>query len=93
MTEADRRPLDTFRGFVVRFPARPPEHLPMQPTWICANCAEEWPCGPAREQLRADTGGGTALATLMWNYLEDFARDAGEGPLSGAFLRFIAWTR
>jgi hypothetical protein len=26
-------------------------------------------------------------------YLEEYARDAGEGPLTGAFERFVAWTR
>ncbi|GIF21874.1 hypothetical protein BJ973_002201 [Actinoplanes tereljensis] len=68
-------------------------HRPKRPEWDCAACGRDWPCDPAREELAADTGGGTTLAVLMWTYLEDFALDAGPGPFAGAFDRFIAWTR
>ena len=69
-------------------------HLPMRPKWDCDTCGQGWPCDPAREALAAETGGGTALAILMWTYLEDFALDTDPGcPLTGAFERFISWTR
>ena len=92
MTEPDRRPLNTYRGFVMHLPATPPEHLPLQPGWRCANCAEPRPCGPARLRLAAELD-RTQLAITMAAYLEEYARDAGEGPLTGAFERFVAWTR
>jgi hypothetical protein len=68
-------------------------HRPKRPQWDCEACGEVWPCPPAREVLALETGGGTALAVLMWTYLEEFALDSGSGPLAGAFDRFIAWTR
>jgi hypothetical protein len=69
------------------------EHLPKRPQWNCEACDMEWPCDPAREALAGETGGGTRLAILMWTHLEDFALDTVSGPLTGAFERFICWTR
>ena len=83
------QPLDTYQGFTRPTSA---EHLPSVPLWHCGWCGEEWPCLTARDRLKATTG-RTQLAILMWNYLEEYARDAGPGPLHGAFERFIGWTR
>jgi hypothetical protein len=69
------------------------EHQPNRPFWDCKQCGQEWPCEPAREYLVRTTGSGLNLAMLMWTHLEHYALDAGQGPLRGAFDRFIAWTR
>jgi hypothetical protein len=91
--DSDRRALSNFRGFTTRL-ARPeqPTHLPSRPSWTCGTCGEEWPCTTARESLMSELA-GTRLAMLMWTHLEHYALDQGKGPLSGAFERFIAWTR
>jgi len=91
----NERRLDSYRGFNVRpKPPALPEHVPHRPTWTCRTCGDEWPCAPARELLmRQNETNPTSIAQLMWSYLEDYAFDAGPGPLSGAFDRFIAWTR
>ena len=69
-----------------------PEHHPRRPEWTCADCGEVWPCASARDRLLAETGGGTALAILMWTYLEDFLREV-VGQSAGVFDRFLGWTR
>lgn len=80
------RELSNFAGFE-------PDHPPLRPSWKCSTCGEEWPCEPARSRLWIETRGGTALAILMWNYLEDFCRDSAPGPVGEAFDRFMRWTR
>lgn len=87
-----RRPLDRYRGFVARIPGPVPEHLPVQPTWICGNCADPWPCETKRKELLAEDMTPTELGMLMYGYLEDFLLDHGE-EMRGSFDRFIAWTR
>jgi hypothetical protein len=69
-----------------------PQHEARQPEWTCQDCGAAWPCEPARGRLRAETAGGTALAVLMWCYLEGFFHDALDGT-DGAFERFVGWTR
>jgi hypothetical protein len=69
-----------------------PQHEPARPAWTCEDCGEEWPCRQARSRLRAETGGGTELAMLMWEYFEAYFRDI-MAQSNGAFERFIAWTR
>lgn len=90
--EEPTRPLNAYRGFAVRLPTGPPEHRPMQPTWVCANCSEAWPCEPARKQLLADGLSRTELGVTMYGYLEDFLIDQGN-QMKGSFERFISWTR
>jgi hypothetical protein len=92
--DPDRQLLSNFRGFNVRLTPRaePPTHHPIRPSWACGTCGVEWPCLTARERLTAELT-GTRLAMLMWTYLEQFSFDQGAGPLTGAFDRFIAWTR
>jgi len=92
VNDEDRPLLSNFRGFNARFRIEPPPHQPSRPSWSCGVCGEEWPCAPAQEHLRAELR-GTRLAMLMWTHLEHYALDAGPGPLSGAFDRFIRWTR
>jgi hypothetical protein len=67
-------------------------HLPRRPGWDCRCCGKPWPCDPAREELVAETGGGTALAIAGWAYLEEFVRDRAPGPTDELFDRFIRWT-
>ncbi|GIF25162.1 hypothetical protein Ate02nite_78920 [Paractinoplanes tereljensis] len=70
------------------------DHLPARPTWECKSCITDWPCDQARRALVDEhVADKVALAMLMWTYLEDFAMDAGPGPLSGAWDRFLGWTR
>lgn len=90
--EEPTRPLATYRGFNMRFPTDPPEHLPLQPSWTCANCAEEWPCEAAKKKLLDESDSPTQLAMLMWRYLDDYLKDQGE-RMKGSFERFLSWTR
>lgn len=69
-----------------------PQHEARRPAWTCEDCGEAWPCESARDRLRAETGGGTRLAVLMWSYLESFFRDIMDSS-TGAFERFVGWTR
>jgi hypothetical protein len=69
-----------------------PQHEVKRPEWTCEDCWEIWPCEPARSRLRSETGGGTVLAVLMWSYFESFFGDIMSRE-SGAFERFIGWTR
>lgn len=92
----ERQLLSNFRGFNLRLTPRtePPSHLPSRPSWTCGTCGNDWPCAAARERLMREHGSDpTAVAVLMWQHLEHYALDQGAGPLSGAFARFIAWTR
>ena len=94
--DPDRQLLSNFRGFNLRLkrPAPPSAHLPERPTWKCRTCSGLWPCEPAREGLmREYETDPTSIAMLMWTHLEHYAFDQGDVPLSGAFERFIAWTR
>ncbi|GAA2650198.1 hypothetical protein [Paractinoplanes durhamensis] len=69
-------------------------HLPKRPVWECYRCGAEWPCVEARNALAAEyVADQLALAILMWTYLEDFAMDAGPGPIGEAWNRFLGWTR
>jgi len=68
------------------------EHQPKRPEWTCEDCGLNWPCQPARDRLRSETGGGLALGMLMWSYFEDFFGDI-KTRSDGAFDRFIGWTR
>ena len=66
-------------------------HDPARPSWKCGTCGRSWPCQPAREQLhrahpRVD------LAVLMWDHLEEAARDMPQTPASELFERFLRWT-
>jgi hypothetical protein len=70
------------------------EHLPLRSSWDCDTCGRPWPCDPARERLAVEhVSRPTVLAMLMWQYLEDYSRDAGPGPLGEAYERFLSWTR
>jgi hypothetical protein len=94
--EASKPQLSNFRGFNIELvrAAQPTTHLPQRPIWLCRMCGGEWPCEPARERLLQDyESEPVSIAMLMWTQLEHYAFDKGEGPLSGAFDRFIAWTR
>ncbi|GAA2895190.1 hypothetical protein Acy02nite_39580 [Actinoplanes cyaneus] len=68
------------------------EHLPARPSWDCRVCGRRWPCEPAREVL-SRTHGRMDLAVLMWNYLEEAARDMPQAAASALFDRFLRWTQ
>ncbi|WIM94934.1 hypothetical protein ACTOB_006993 [Actinoplanes oblitus] len=68
------------------------EHLPTRPLWDCRVCGRRWPCEPA--QLILSRGHGQMdLAVLMWDYLEEAARDMPHTPASELFDRFLRWTQ
>lgn len=75
-------------------PADPSDHSahePERPSWNCHICGRPWPCDPARERLTAKLG-RVDLAVLMWNHLEEAARDMPKAPASELFDRFLRWT-
>lgn len=67
------------------------EHCPDRPAWDCRVCAQPWPCGPARVDMR-DEMDRVALSVYMWLNLGDAVLDLADLP-GGLFERFIAWTR
>ncbi|MEV0900321.1 hypothetical protein [Actinoplanes sp. NPDC049802] len=67
------------------------EHSPARPSWDCASCGRAWPCDPAREQLAREHG-RLDLAMIMWDHLEEAARDMPQAPASELFDRFLRWT-
>ncbi|WP_232050327.1 hypothetical protein [Actinoplanes sp. OR16] len=69
----------------------PVQHMPARPSWECRACGRPWPCEPARERLTRDNG-RFDLALLMWDHLEEAARDMPQSPASELFDRFLRWT-
>ena len=67
------------------------DHVPDRPSWQCHACGRPWPCDPARKDLAAELG-RVDLAVLMWNHLEEAARDMPQAPASELFDRFLRWT-
>lgn len=68
----------------------PAEHAPSRPSWQCAACGKPWPCGPARERLTREND-RLELALLMWDYIEEAARDMPHSPAPRLFDRFLRW--
>ena len=67
------------------------EHVPARPSWECRACGRPWPCEPARAILIRENG-RVELAVLMWDHLEEAARDMPQSPASYLFDRFLRWT-
>jgi hypothetical protein len=67
------------------------EHLPARPSWDCRVCGQRWPCATA-QTLLVRAHGQVELAVLMWDYLEEAARDMPHAPASDLFDRFLHWT-
>ncbi|MBG0560162.1 hypothetical protein [Actinoplanes aureus] len=67
------------------------DHVPDRPSWRCRACGDPWPCDPARERLAAELS-RVDLAVLMWDHLEEAARDMPKAPASELFDRFLRWT-
>ncbi|GIE88759.1 hypothetical protein [Actinoplanes regularis] len=68
------------------------EHLPARPSWDCRVCGRPWPCQPAQSELSRDHS-RMGLAVLMWNYLEEAAKDMPQTAASELFNRFLRWTQ
>lgn len=68
------------------------EHLPARPSWNCRVCGQAWPCAAARAAL-SGSHGQMDLAVLMWNYLEEAAKDMPQAAASELFNRFLRWTQ
>jgi hypothetical protein len=68
------------------------EHLPARPSWDCRVCGRPWPCLPAQDALTR-AHGRMDLAVLMWNYLEEAAKDMPQSAASELFNRFLRWTQ
>ncbi len=67
------------------------EHVSQRPVWDCKVCGEPWPCIPAREHL-AGAMDPTELRTLMWEFLEEAARELPRVSAPELFERFLHWT-
>ncbi|GIF03677.1 hypothetical protein [Actinoplanes siamensis] len=72
--------------------AEPEEHLPARPSWNCRVCAQQWPCEPARGVLESGRS-RMELAVLMWDYLEEAAKDMPQAAATELFNRFLRWTQ
>lgn len=72
----------------------PLEHTPARPSWDCRQCGKPWPCDPAREAFAVEyKDNHTGLIMLMWDMLEHYINDVGDGPLGETWERFMAWAR
>ncbi|WP_229069768.1 hypothetical protein [Actinoplanes sp. DH11] len=69
----------------------PADHTPARPSWNCHACGHPWPCQSARERLARDHG-RVELAVLMWEHIEEAARDMPRSSASALFDRFLRWT-
>jgi len=66
------------------------EHTPARPSWDCRSCGRPWPCDSARTRL-VHNRSRVDLAVLMWDHLEEAARDMPQAPASALFDRFLRW--
>jgi hypothetical protein len=69
----------------------PGDHIPHRPSWDCRSCGRPWPCDAARERLTREHS-RMELALLMWDQIEEAARDMPQTPASALFDRFLRWT-
>lgn len=70
----------------------------MRPLWMCRNCGQPWPCGPARLSLLAEYEGNRTALILYLSGLLAEARNqlaqlgSGSSP-ADLTDRFISWAR
>jgi hypothetical protein len=70
------------------------QHLLSRPTWLCTECHQPWPCGPARQRLTEESDGSrTALHMLMGGYLHDAAGELPDLSPDELWDRFQGWVR
>ena len=69
-------------------------HRPIRPTWRCQDCADAWPCAPARQALLHEYAETRVQLAL------DLARDFGDAvtdlpgePVPKLYVRFLGWIR
>jgi hypothetical protein len=73
-------------------------HIPARPTWLCARCAEPWPCAEKVEQLLAELAHGppgvwTYVHLYMSSQLVEAAEDLRVVPASDLYEQLMGWIR
>ena len=69
-------------------------HEPSRPSWRCAACQDEWPCGSRRRELLCEFGPSKVrLALHMAPYFEEAVGDSPRTPISVLYGRFLGWVR
>lgn len=69
-------------------------HVPMRPLWICAGCAQDWPCPSRRGQLTAEyERARVCLSLVMASHFVEASEDLAEVPAGELYLRFLGWLR
>jgi hypothetical protein len=69
-------------------------HTPMRPGWICAGCAQDWPCPTRRGQLTAEYDRAqVCLSLVMASYFVEASEDLCDVPAGELCLRFLGWLR
>ena len=69
-------------------------HQPARPSWDCEACEKPWPCDPAREQLVASMGHGTALTVYMYGFFQEANQQLPPpAPVNELYVRMLEWTR
>lgn len=67
-------------------------HSPLQPSWTCSACAEQWPCETRRAAFLADfEGRRSQLRALLGCFLIDAAADLVV-PIEDLHTRFVSWS-
>ena len=72
-------------------------HIDTRPTWMCAACAEPWPCANAKRELRREFRDFPSVLSVymsakMLDAAGDFT-DYGTGPPPDLYERFMSWIR
>jgi hypothetical protein len=66
----------------------------MRPQWICAGCAQDWPCPTRRGQLTAEYDRArVCLSLVMTSHFVEASVDLRDVPAGELHLRFLGWLR
>jgi hypothetical protein len=69
-------------------------HVPLRPSWQCAECSRPWPCEIRREQLADEFEPfPVTLVLLMAAWFVDAAEDLAGEPVGELYDRFVGWAR
>jgi hypothetical protein len=76
-------------------PSRPPiMHAAARPSWICANCGEEWPCPTRRTRLLAKYANDRLSLQFYLSWCLGYAAtDLPHLPPQELHARFLGWAR
>jgi hypothetical protein len=70
------------------------EHVPERPSWDCRRCGKDWPCDPARDELRREYAEyPTVTAFYLSSQQHDYLDDTPDFSMDELYDRFFGWVR